>query len=218
MIMNFSSDTLNVLRNFSSINPSVMFKEGTTVRTISPQKTVMAAATIGESIPNDAAVYDLSRFLATLQLFEEPNVEFGENKFTISAGRSELKYTYASPSMIISPPDKDIQLPDPELSVSLNWKSIDSVIKAAGVLSLGEIAFIAKDNKVTMSAIDSKNPTADSFDVVIKDDYDGAPFTMIIRVDNLKLMPTDYDVQLSSKGMAHFKSSKVQYWIAVEAR
>jgi hypothetical protein len=178
----------------------------------------MAAATIGEAIPNDAAVYDLSRFLATLQLFEEPNVEFGENKFTISAGRSELKYTYASPSMIISPPDKDIQLPDPELTVSLNWKSIDSVIKAAGVLSLGEIAFIAKDNKVTMSAIDSKNPTADSFDGVIKDDYDGAPFTMIIRVDNLKLMPTDYDVQLSSKGMAHFKSSKVQYWIAVEAR
>lgn len=217
--MKFSNETLNVLKNFSSINPSVMFKTGTTIRTISPQKTVMAAASITETVPSDAAVYDLSRFLATIQLFEDPEIQFGDSKFTISSGKSELKYTYASPSMIISPPEKDIQIPNPELNVSkLPWKSIDSVIKAAGVLSLGEIAFIAKDTTVKMAAVDSKNPTADSFDVTIKDDYDGAPFTMIIRVDNLKLMPADYDVSLSSKGMAHFKSDKVQYWIAVEAR
>ena len=216
--MKFSNDTLNVLKNFSSINPSVLFKPGQTVRTISPQKTVMAAATIGESVPTEAAVYDLSRFLATLQLFEEPDVQFGETKFNISSGKSQLNYTYASPTMIITPPEKDINLPDPELSVSLPWKSIDSVIKAAGVLSLNEIAFKASENVVKMSAVDSKNPTADSFDIVIKDDYSGAPFTMIIRTDNLKLMPADYDVSLSSKGMAHFKSKSVQYWIAVEAK
>lgn len=216
--MKLSNETLNVLKNFSSINPSVMFKSGQTIRTISPQKTVMAAATIGESIPSDAAVYDLSRFIATLSLFDDPEIQFGESKFTISSGRSELKYTYASPTMIIVPPEKDINIPSPELNVSLPWKTIDSVIKAAGVLSLGEVAFVAKDGQVNMSAIDSKNPTADSFGVVIKDDYDGAPFTMVIRTDNLKLMPADYDVALSSKGMAHFKSDKVQYWIAVEAR
>jgi hypothetical protein len=216
--MKFSNDTLNVLRNFSSINPSVLFKPGQTVRTISPQKTVMAAATIAESVPTEAAVYDLSRYLATLQLFDEPEVQFGESKFTISSGRSQLKYTYASPSMIISPPEKDIELPNPELSVKLNWKTIDSVIKAAGVLSLGEVGFKAQETTVTMSAVDSKNPTADSFDVVIKDDYDGAPFNMIIKVDNLKLMPADYDVALSSRGMAHFKSENVQYWIAVQSQ
>jgi hypothetical protein len=216
--MKFSNETLNVLKNFSSINPSVLFKPGNTVRTISPQKTVMAAATIGETVPTEAAVYDLSRYLATLQLFDEPEVQFGETKFTISSGRSELKYTYASPTMIVSPPDKDITLPDPELSVKLPWKTIDSVIKASGVLALSEIGFVAKDNIVTMSAIDSKNPTADSFDVIVKDDYSGAPFTMIIRTDNMKLMPADYEVSLSSKGMAHFKSESVQYWIAVEAK
>lgn len=216
--MQISNDTLNVLKNFSSINPSVLFKPGQTLRTISPQKTVMAAATIGETVPSEAAVYDLSRFLATLGLFEKPEVEFGDSKFTISAGRSKLKYTYASPTMIITPPEKDINLPDPELTTVVPWKTIDSVIRAAGVLSLGEIAFVASGNEVTVSAIDSKNPTADSFDIVIKDDYNGAPFTMVIRTDNLKLMPADYEVSLSSKGMAHFKSDTVQYWIAVEAR
>lgn len=216
--MQISNDTLNVLKNFSSINPSVLFKPGQTLRTISPQKTVMAAATIGETVPSEAAVYDLSRFLATLGLFEKPEVEFGDSKFTISAGRSKLKYTYASPTMIITPPEKDINLPDPELTTVVPWKTVDSVIRAAGVLSLGEIAFVASGNEVTVSAIDSKNPTADSFDIVIKDDYNGAPFTMVIRTDNLKLMPADYEVSLSSKGMAHFKSDTVQYWIAVEAR
>jgi hypothetical protein len=216
--MQISNDTLNVLKNFSSINPSVLFKPGQTLRTISPQKTVMAAATIGETVPSEAAVYDLSRFLATLGLFEKPEVEFGDSKFTISAGRSKLKYTYASPTMIITPPEKDINLPDPELTTVVPWKTIDSVIRAAGVLSLGEIAFVASGNEVTVSAIDSKNPTADSFDIVIKDDYNGAPFTMVIRTDNLKLMPADYEVSLSSKGMAHFKSNTVQYWVAVEAR
>lgn len=216
--MKFSNETLNVLKNFSSINPSVLFKPGNTVRTISPQKTVMAAATITESVPNEAAVYDLSRYLATLQLFDDPEIQFGDTKFTISAGRSELKYTYASPTMIITPPEKDINLPDPELQVTLSWKTVDSVIRAAGVLSLNEIGFVAEGNVVTMSAVDSKNPTADSFDVIIKDDYTGAPFKMIIRTDNMKLMPADYEVALSSKGMAHFKSESVQYWIAVEAK
>ena len=120
--------------------------------------------------------------------------------------------------MIVTPPDRDIDIPDPELSVNLPWKTIDSIIRAAGVLSLGEVAFIAQDNQVSVSAIDSKNPTADSFDIVVKDDYSGAPFTMVIRTDNLKLMPADYEVALSSKGMAHFKSDKVQYWIAIEAK
>jgi len=216
--MKISNDTLNVLKNFSSINPSVLFKTGQTVRTISPQKTVMAAASIAESVPSEAGVYDLSRFLATLGLFEEPEVDFQEGKFEISSGRSTLKYTYASPTMIVTPPDRDIEIPDPELSVNLPWKTIDSIIRAAGVLSLGEVAFIAQDNQVSVSAIDSKNPTADSFDIVVKDDYSGAPFTMVIRTDNLKLMPADYEVALSSKGMAHFKSDKVQYWIAIEAK
>jgi len=151
-------------------------------------------------------------------LFDDPEIQFQDTKFNISSGRSELKYTYASPTMIITPPEKDINLPDPELQVKLPWKTIDSVIRAAGVLSLNEVGFAAFGTTVTMSAVDSKNPTADSFDVVIKDDYSGAPFNMIIRTDNLKLMPADYEVALSSKGMAHFKSESVQYWIAVEAK
>ena len=216
--MKFSTDTLNILKNFSNINPSIVFKAGSTIRTISPQKTVMAAATIGEYVDQQAGVYDLSRFLATLSLFDNPEVVFGTDRFTIKGGKSELKYTYTSESLIVSPPDKDIVVPDPEVTIDVSWSSIDSVIRATGVLQLPEVAFVSDGTTITLSAVDSKTSTADKYDIVIAEGVDTVPFNMIIKTDNLKLVHADYSVTLSSKGMAHFKSDKVQYWIAIESK
>ena len=216
--MKFSSDTLSVLKNFSTINPSIVFKPGSVVRTISPQKTVMAAATIDETVETQAGVYDLSRFLSTLALFDNPDVVFGQDRFSIKGGRSELRYTYTSESLMVTPPEKDIVVPDPEVSVSIKWQDIENVLRAAGVLQLPEIAFIGDGNSVTMSAVDSKTSTADNYNTVVAEGISTDPFNMIIKTDNLKLVPADYEVTLSSKGMAHFKSSKVQYWVAVESR
>ena len=216
--MKFSSDTLSVLKNFSTINPSILFKPWSVVRTISPQKTVMAAATIDETVETQAGVYDLSRFLSTLALFDNPDVEFGQDRFTIKGGRSELRYTYTSESLMVTPPEKDIVVPDPEVSVNIKWQDIESVRQAAGVLQLPEIAFIGDGNTITMSAVDSKTSTADKYNTVVAEGVSTDPFNMIIKTDNLKLVPADYEVTLSSKGMAHFKSSKVQYWVAIETR
>ena len=216
--MKFSSETLSVLKNFSTINPSIVFKPGSVVRTISPQKTVMAAATIDETVETQAGVYDLSRFLSPLSLFENPDVVFGEDRFTIKGGRSELRYTYTSESLMVTPPEKDIVVPDPEVSVNIKWQDIESVRQAAGVLQLPEIAFIGDGSTITMSAVDSKTSTADNYNTVVAEGVSTDPFNMIIKTDNLKLVPADYEVTLSSKGMAHFKSSKVQYWVAIETR
>lgn len=215
--MRLSDDTLNVLKNFSTINPSVMFKPGTTIRTISPQKTVMAAATVGEDFDTPAGIYDLSRFLATLSLFDEADIKFCDNNFEIKGNRRSVKYTYAAESMIITPPEKDITVPNPEVQVNVKWDDIQNVIRAAGVLQLPEVCFRAENGNIMLSAIDSKNPTADKYDVLVAENATSSEFEMIIKTDNLKLMPTDYDVALSSKGMAHFKSANVQYWIAIES-
>ena len=216
--MKFSTDTLSVLKNFSTINPSIVFKPGSVVRTISPQKTVMAAATIDETVETQAGVYDLSRFLSTLALFDNPDVVFGQDRFSIKGGRSELRYTYTSESLMVTPPEKDIVVPDPEVSVSIKWQDIENVLRAAGVLQLPEIAFIGDGSTITMSAVDSKTSTADNYNTVVAEGVSTDPFNMIIKTDNLKLVPADYEVTLSSKGMAHFKSSKVQYWVAIETR
>ena len=117
--------------------------------------------------------------------------------------------------MIVTPPENDIQIPNPEVNVLVSWDNIEKVIRAAGVLQLGEIAFKGDGENVRLAAIDSKNPTADGFDIVLSASTDKT-FEMIIKVENLKLMPADYEVALSSKGLAHFKADKVQYFIAIE--
>lgn len=214
--MKFCEDTLSVLKNFSGINQSILFQDGNTLKTISPQKTVMASATIKESIPSKAAVYDLSRFLSTLSLMNDPDIDFQSDKFVIQNGRSKSKYTFAAENMIVTPPNKEIRLPSVDVSIKVSWDDIQSVIRAAGVLQVGDIAFTAADGKLYMSAKDSKNPSSDSYDVELSD-YDGEAFDMCIKVENLKLMPADYEIELSRAGMSHFKSENVEYWIAVQS-
>jgi len=216
--MKFSNETISVLKNFSTINPGLVFKPGSVIRTMHPQKTVMASATVSENIEKVARIYDLSRFLATLSLFDDPDVEFTEDKFIISSGKSKVSYTYAAEAMVVSAPDKDIKFPDPEAVVIVKWKDIDSVIKAAGVLKLSDIAFISDGSSISLSAVDSKNPTADAYEVVVAEGIDTTSFKMIIKVENLKLMQNDYEVSLSTKGLAHFKSNKAEYYIALEAK
>lgn len=216
--MKFSDNTIEVLKNFSQINPSILFRSGNTLRTISPQKTVMAAAPIAETIEKTAGVYDVSRFLATLSLFDSPEVEFGENQFDIKDAKSALKYTYTAENMIVSPPDKDIQVPDIVANIDITWKDLKRVRDAAGVLGLPEVAFSSTGNGVMMAAVDSKNSTADNFSIDFSEDEAFEPFDMIIKAEYLKLLENDYSVALSSKGMAHFKSEQVEYWIAIESR
>lgn len=214
--MQFSDETLAVLKNFSAINQSILFKTGNEIRTISPSKTVMASAVIEENVTGRAAVYDLSRFLSTLSLFKDPNVDFGKDKFTISSGRSKVNYTYASENMIVTPPDREINLPSVDVTLDVKWDVIESVIRAAGVLQVSDITFTGSDGKITMAATDSTNPTADCYDVEVSD-YAGTPFNMHIKVENMKLMPADYTISLCAAGMSHFKSEKIQYWIAVQS-
>lgn len=215
--MKFTENTIAVLKNFSQINPSILFKQGNTLRTISPQKTVMAAANIEETIPSDAGVYDVSRFLATLSLFDSPEVEFGSEQFLIKDDKSALKYTYTAENMIVSPPQKDITVPNPIATIDLDWKVIKRVRDAAGVLGLPEVGFSSQGSGIVVSAVDGKNSTADNFSVTIEAGNEFPEFNMIIKTDYLKLLENDYTVVLSN-GMAHFQAEQVQYWIAVESR
>ena len=216
--MKFSNETLNVLKNFASINPSILFKPGSTIKTIHPQKTIMSSATVTENFSGKAGVYDLSRFLATLSLFEDPEVSFTEDRFIISSGKSKVTYTYAAESMIVIPPEKNIEFPAVEATVNILWKDLDSVIKAAGVLKLPDIAFVSDGSSISMSAVDARNSTTDVFSVVVAENGEYKPFKMYIKVDNLKLLPNDYEVSLSARGLAHFKANKIDYWIALDAK
>ena len=212
--MQLDSRTTQILKNFASINPSIMFKPGNKLSTISAGKTVMARANINQEIPSPFAIYDLSRFLGTLSLFNEPTLSVQEKYMEISQGKRKINYTFTEPSLIVTPPDKEIKLPDPEVSFSITADELAEVMKALSVLSLPEIAVVGDGSRITVQAVDSKNPSGDNYSVDVGETSN--TFRMIVRAENLKLLPGDYNVQISSKGLSHFSSGDVEYWIVVE--
>jgi hypothetical protein len=215
--MKLSEQTLTVLKNFATINPSVVFKPGNELRTISPQKTVMSVATVPDEFPIQACVYDMSRFLSMCSLYENPEIDFNDNKFChIKDGKRKTKYVFADISMVIVPPEKEIKIPSEDVSVDVEWDDIQSVLKAAGVLNLPEIAFVGRDGICYLSAVDSANPTADSHEIEIGKTED--TFQLVIKTENLKLIPQKYKVTLCSKGISKFEGNNIRYFIAIESK
>jgi hypothetical protein len=216
--MKFSERTLTILKSFSTINKSILMEEGNVLKTVTPEKTLVASATIPDQIPAQACVYDLSRFLSILSLYKDPDVEFEDKYFMIRDGKQRTKYVYADVSMIHAAPKKEIQLPTTDVEVDVSWDDMQSVIKAAGVLQFGEIAFVGEDGKIFLKAIDSNNSNSDDYGVEIGTTSD--EFKIIVKTDNLKLLPQDYNVTLCAKGISEFKSSdgNVKYFIAIDTK
>lgn len=213
--MKLDTRTSQILKNFASINPSILFKPGNKLATISAGKTVMARANINQEIGDSFAIYDLSRFLGTVSLFTDPELTVKDKFMEISQGKRKINYTFTEPSLIVTPPDKEINLPNPEVSFNIDTTELNEVLKALSVLSLPEIAVVGDGSKITVQAIDSKNPSGDVYSVDVGETKSN--FRMIIRAENVKLLPGDYSVQISSKGLSHFKSADVEYFIAVES-
>ena len=214
--MKFSNETLTVLKSFTAINKSILLAAGSVIKTITPEKTLIAIANIQQEIPSDACIYDLSRFLSILSLYNDPDVEFFDKYFIISEGKRRTKYVYADLSMIHTPPEKDITIPSADVVVNVSNGDLSSVLKAAGVLQFSEIAFVGEGGKCYLKAIDSANDNADDFGVEIGETAD--EFRIIIKTDNLKLMPIDYEVTLCSKGISQFKGEGVTYYVAIDSK
>ena len=216
--MKISNDTLSVLKNFSTINTGIAV-EGTSLRTVSSQKNILAEANVPESFDTAFAIYDLNQFLATISLFETPDFEFGENSVVVSSGKNKSTYYYTDKTMIVTPPDKDLSplLESAEISFKVSQAQIAEVLLAASILQAPEVAVVGRGGNITLTAYDSKNSTSNTFDVDVDAEATDGTFNMIFRTENLKMISGDYKVEITSKGISRWTGSKVTYYITTES-
>lgn len=212
--MKLSARAIQVLRNFSTINQSIIFKAGSQIKTISQSKTIMARATIDTDIEKTFAVYDLPQFLSAISLFEDPELELGERSADIGNGRERIRYTFSEPSLILAPPEKEIQLPTPEVEFTLRNDVLTRVQKALGIIGAPEIAVTGDGEKIYVEALNTKNTSESTYKVEVGSTDKN--FRLIFLAENIKLLPGDYQVAISSKGLSHFKGEDIEYWVAVE--
>jgi len=216
-IMKLSDKTLTLLKNFSGINQSILFKEGSSLRTISVMKNILAEATIEEELPKDFGIYDLNQFLNGLALHQNAELDFENNSYVvIKEGKSRSKYFFADPNVIVTPPDKSISLPSEDVCFLLDTRELDRLLKAAAVYQLPDLSVVGEAGVVKLVVRDKKNDTSNDFSVIVGETDD--TFTFNFKVENIKIIPGSYEVAISSKLLSRFKNTAyaVQYYIAME--
>ncbi len=216
--MKLSDKTLTLLKNFSSINQSILFKKGSSLRTISVMKNILAEATIEEELPKDFGIYDLNQFLNGLNLHQNADLDFHQNEgyVVIKEGKSRSKYFFADPNVIVTPPDKSISLPSEDVCFILDTKELDKLLKASAVYQLPDLSVVGEAGVVKLVVRDKKNETSNDFSVVVGETDE--VFTFNFKVENIKIIPGSYEVVISSKLLSRFKNTgfDVTYYIALE--
>ena len=215
--MKLSDKTLSLLKNFSTINQSILFKQGTRLRTISVMKNILAEATVSEELPKDFGIYDLNQFLNGLSLHNSPELDFAnDNHVVIKEGRSRSKYFFADPQVIVTPPEKEMNLPSEDVTFDLSTEQLDKLLKAAAIYQLPDLAVVGGEGVVKVLVRDKKNDTSNSFSIIVGETE--KEFSFNFKVENIKILPGTYNVVVSSKLLSRFSSKNhdLVYYIALE--
>ena len=217
LIMKLSDSTLTLLKNFSNINQSLMFKQGNSIRTISVMKNILAEATIAEELPKDFGIYDLNQFLNGMSLYKDPDLDFDHDRYVVMReGKSRSKYFFADPNVIVSPPDKTLTLPSSDVCFVLSTQNLDRLLKAASVYQLPDFSAVGEAGVVKLVVRDKKNDTSNDYSIVVGET--NSTFEFNFKVENIKLIPGTYDVVVSKAGLSEFtsKDRDLTYFIALE--
>lgn len=214
--MKISKSTLDLLKNFSSINAGIIVKPGKEISTVNNAKTVVAFANVPEDFPVQFGIYDLNNFISTVNLFEEPEVEFDTNYMIITGGASKCSYGYAEESVIASP-KKRVNFPKVDVEFDLPRDVFERIMKASSTLGLPMLSVTkdAKDN-IVIRAIDPKNPNANVFSVVVGTDLSDKKYNFIIQTELLKMVRGDYKVAISKQCLFRFVAQDIEYYVAAE--
>ncbi len=218
--MELSDGTLQVLKNFSGINQNILINEGKSLKTISEARNVLARANISEEFIKKFGIYDLNEFIGVLSLVDTPRLKFDDEYVTVgdSTGRSKVKYFFSSEDTLTTP-QKDITMPEADLKFVLDNDTLNKLKRAASTLGHSELSISGKDGVLSLSVVDSQNYTSNSYAIDIDGEFKSdAVFNFILNIGNLKILPGDYDVEISSKLITQFKNKDIDvtYWIALE--
>ena len=217
--MKLNQHTIDTLKNFAGINTNILIKEGDELSTISTMRNIFAKAKVSDSFTNQFGIYDLNEFLSAVSGFSKPELSLKDKYMTISSegGKSKVKYYYSDPSVIVSP-QKEVNMPESDVTFSLTESNYKELLKMAAILKSPDLALIGtKGGDIILKVCDKKNDTSNSFDIVVGQGAT-ADYTFYFKVENMKMLDGDYDVSVSSKSISHFKNKKlpIEYWIALE--
>lgn len=214
--MQISKATLDTLKNFSGINPSIILRAGNEISTMNNHKSVIAYATVPETFPVECGIYDLNNFISTINLFDNVDIAFGTEFAAITGGTSKCTYGYSETDVIVSP-SKKVSFPGADIEFDLTKDTFEKIMKAASTLSLSTLTITRNEkDEIVLKAIDPKNPNSNAYSVVVGTDLSGHTYELSVPVDLLKMVRGDYKVGVSYKLITKFEATDIEYYVALD--
>lgn len=216
--MELNENTLSIMKNFAGINQNLLVQQGSTIKTISEARNVVSTAVVDQEFPQQFGIYDLNEFIGVLGLVDKPNLQFAEESVTVSdsTGRSKVKYFF-SPEETLTSPTKDINMPEPEVKFTLDNDTLNKLKRAASTLGHSEVSIRPSNGVLSLAVVDNQNSTSNAYSIDVDGEFTGE-FNFVLSIANLRILPGDYEVSISSKLISEFKHKElnVRYWIALE--
>ena len=134
----------------------------------------------------------------------------------IREGKTRSKYFFADPSVIVTPPDKELTLPTTDVEFDLSTEQLDKVRKAVLAFQLPDLSVVGEAGVVKLVVHDKKNDTSNDFQVIVGETE--SEFCFNFKVENIKILPGSYHVAISSKLLSRFTNNDydLTYYIALE--
>lgn len=216
--MELSKQTLDLFKNYATINSNLLIKPGTKISTKAATEDIVSIANVLETFDKEAGIYNLNEFLGVVSLFSKPDFVFEDTHVVIKEGKNQIKYMYADASLL-TVLDKKITMPQAEINFSLSVAQLQKIQKAAAALSVCDLAFIGDGKTITAKVFDSKNPTSNGFELEL-DDPTNLNFSVLFKIEKLKMYQGNYDVSISKKMISMFKNKDfdILYYVAVETK
>jgi hypothetical protein len=221
--------TVAVIKNFSQLNPSIVISSDK-VEVISTNKSAIGRYIFEEPLPFEEQIglFDTPEFLSILGIYKSPDVTTSEKYLTVSEGTSKVRYftTAANllPKVLIqnkfdaSDIKKRLDTVGCELEFVLPAEKLNMFLKMSQLLRAEWIFFESVDDTIRITVGDELESSNNTWELLITTDIKANTLTTPIKlnVSDLRLVPSDYDVKISTKGMSGWTSaSGIEYYIGI---
>lgn len=218
--MKLSPETIQILKNFASINENIYIPAGNVIRVRTIQKNVFAEATIKETFESPVCLYNLNEFLSVMNIGADGNITIKKNHLVIEWGSSKLTYNFADPmimKMAIETAEKSVTMPEAEINFELTAEMLAAIHKASSILKSRYISIYSVDGNIAIRTYDKDDVNSNSYQIdtgISTDDE----FNMLLDIENFKLLGGSYDVSITSSNISQFrkKDGDVVYYIAMD--
>lgn len=218
MAIKLSGKTLDILKNFQNINPSLAFRPGNKLSTISISKKVIAIADVEETFDTEFGIYELNKLFGAISLFKDPAIRIEKHMLNLSEGKRNMYYITCDTRDIITPSENTpTELPSVDVEFVVTERMIKDALKAASILNQPNLVFEGNGTNVVLSTQHIGKPTNESYTEDVGGFTGGEkPFKIILKTENIHLMPGDYTVRISFKKIIQFTGAGVTYFVAAE--